>query len=87
MDTIVEGGPGPVPFEAPLLDPGDERYTVEGEIGRGGVGTVLLCADRQIGRRVALEALRDPGPDREAGFVRFIREARIQGQLEHPGWC
>jgi len=84
MDTIVEGGPGPVPFEAPLLDPGDERYTVEGEIGRGGVGTVLLCADRQIGRRVALKALRDPGPDREAGFVRFIREARIQGQLEHP---
>ncbi len=36
-----------------------ERYSVERLLGEGGMGTVNLCADRQIGRRVAMKVLRE----------------------------
>ncbi len=55
------------------------RYATIEEIGRGGMGEVTLCLDRRIGRRVALKRTR-PGTNVE----RFVREACIQGQLEHP---
>ncbi len=56
-----------------------ERYAPLGEIGRGGMGEISLCLDRRIGRRVALKRSR-PGTNLE----RFVREACVQGQLEHP---
>ncbi len=61
-----------------------ERYDRERVLGEGGMGVVLLHRDQQIGRRVAMKVLRQEHagvPDREA---RFVREARLQGQLEHP---
>jgi serine/threonine-protein kinase len=48
------------------------------------MGEVRLCEDRRVGREVALKVMRADaaaGPDATA---RFLREARIQGQLEHP---
>jgi len=47
---------------------------------------VHLYADEWIGREVALKALRDLGDEEEAPGIaeRFFREARLQGQLEHP---
>ncbi len=64
-------------------DLGDERYALAGQLGRGGMGEVLLARDEHIGRDVAIKRMRahTPGPD-ELG--RFLREARVQGQLEHP---
>lgn len=47
-------------------------------LGLGGMGEVRLLADRRIGRQVAIKLLRD------GGAARFLREARVQGQLEHP---
>jgi eukaryotic-like serine/threonine-protein kinase len=67
-----------------ILPEEGERYEQEQILGEGGMGRVLLCHDRQIGRRVAMKVIR---PDRrEAADVRqsFLREARLQGQLEHP---
>jgi serine/threonine-protein kinase len=73
------------------------RYTLRGEQGRGGIGRVLIAFDEHIGREIAVkELLPDKGPDgtppsdspvRKTGAVaaRFLREARITGQLEHPG--
>jgi serine/threonine protein kinase len=58
---------------------GGERYVTVGELGRGGMGEVTLCLDRRIGRRVALKRTR-PGANAE----RFVREACVQGQLQHP---
>jgi serine/threonine-protein kinase len=61
-----------------------ERYVRIRTLGEGGMGEVLLCRDRQIGRAVAMKVVHpehDAEPDRRA---RFLREARIQGQLEHP---
>jgi serine/threonine protein kinase len=57
------------------------RYEMRGELGAGGVGSVANAFDRVIGREVAFKTLhRDTGGFRE----RFLREARVTGQLEHP---
>src|SRR5262245_1967489 len=64
------------------LDVGGERYAQLAKLGEGGMGEVLLCADRNIGRDVALKVARDD--ESSAARRRFLREARIQAQLEHP---
>ena len=81
-----------------LILPGAEetpgRYTGADEYARGGMGRVLLVHDEHLGRDVALKELlpeftAPPGDDsamRRVGHVmaRFLQEARITGQLEHP---
>jgi len=59
-----------------------ERYVFERNLGEGGMGVVKLLHDRQIGRRVAVKLMRGQGGRDEQ--ARFVREARVQGQLEHP---
>ena len=60
-----------------------ERYVREALLGIGGMGEVHLHTDRRIGRHVAMKTLLG-GQAGETSVVRFIREARVQGQLEHP---
>ncbi|MBA2542522.1 MAG: serine/threonine protein kinase, partial [Deltaproteobacteria bacterium] len=57
------------------------RYTLGEVIGRGGMGEVMAARDEQIGRSVAIKRLRQPDPEM---LARFLREARVQGRLEHP---
>src|SRR5262249_3860960 len=57
----------------------DARYDVADRIGEGGMGVVHLCSDRRIGREIALKLAREGGL-----AARFLREARVQGRLEHP---
>lgn len=62
-----------------------ERYTFVRALGVGGMGEVALVRDERIGREVALKILAD---DRDGDVElrgRFVREARIQARLEHPG--
>jgi len=72
------------------------RYKFKKEYGKGGIGRVLLVFDEHIGRDVALKELlgqRVDGSENGAtkrkftskAMIRFLREARITGQLEHPG--
>jgi serine/threonine-protein kinase len=61
-----------------------ERYTESSPLGEGGMGAVLSCADRQIGRKVAMKVIRKAFRKRGDLESRFLREARVQGQLEHP---
>jgi serine/threonine-protein kinase len=61
------------------------RYHVLGEIGRGGVGVVLKGHDEGLGRNVAIKVLREDRVRDPALLMRFIEEAQIGGQLEHPG--
>jgi serine/threonine-protein kinase len=79
-DTGVVGQRARSP-SAPLI-PG-ERYEMGPPIGRGGMGEVLVAHDVQIGRYVAIKRLRDDDPS-PGMLSRFLREARIQGRLEHP---
>ena len=61
-----------------------ERYERSGLLGQGGMGVVHLYADRSIGREVAMKVLHPGEIEGGATWRRFMREARVQGQLEHP---
>ena len=56
------------------------RYEVIDTIGRGGVGKVLKCKDRQLQRIVAVKILFDQN---EEAITRFHREAKISASLNH----
>jgi len=60
------------------------RYEERRVLGRGGMGEVLLTRDAWLGREVALKRLRDDVGAGTDGMRRFVHEARVQGQLEHP---
>lgn len=60
-----------------------ERYRIGDVLGQGGMGEVLSARDEQIGRTVAIKRLRVEDPSPEV-LARFLREAHIQGRLEHP---
>jgi serine/threonine-protein kinase len=62
---------------------GSDRYALGERIGRGGMGEVLVAQDRQIGREVAIKRMRAKEPPTKS-ILRFEREARIQGRLDHP---
>ncbi len=89
------GAPVLLSDRAPGVQETPGRYTRESEHARGGMGRVLLVHDEHLGRDIALkELLPIPGqsdltpqtPARlSAGLIaRFLQEARITGQLEHP---
>jgi serine/threonine protein kinase len=60
-----------------------ERYSVVEEIGRGGMGTVYLAIDADLGREVAIKIPNGiPGAALEE---RLRAEARVLARLEHPG--
>ncbi len=60
-----------------------ERYTIERELGSGGMAIVYLARDRKLDRDVALKVLRA-----ELGAVlgaeRFLTEIKISARLDHP---
>ena len=58
------------------------RYVIETEIARGGMGAVVRAMDCDIRREVAIKFMLDP--DDAAKKSRFVEEAQITGQLEHP---
>ncbi|HZJ07345.1 MAG TPA: protein kinase [Nocardioidaceae bacterium] len=60
------------------------RYSLEREIGRGGMGAVWLGRDEVLGRQVALKQIGLlPGAD-STGLARAEREARLSARLNHP---
>ncbi|MGH7470910.1 MAG: protein kinase domain-containing protein, partial [Longimicrobiales bacterium] len=59
------------------------RYTIEGEIGAGGMATVYAATDIRHGRRVALKVLR-PELAAVLGVERFLSEIRVTANLQHP---
>ncbi len=61
-----------------------ERYIVKRQIGRGAMGEVHLCKDTRIGRDVARKVILPMFQAEPQVRARFLREARVQGQLEHP---
>src|SRR5687768_14304401 len=86
---VAESGsssPAPVdPGSAALEDTGFEsRYRFRTLIGQGGMGEVKLTHDTRVGRDVAMKVIRPGMGSRSDARARFLREARVQGQLEHP---
>jgi serine/threonine protein kinase/Tfp pilus assembly protein PilF len=69
----------------PLIDEwqaGKSGFRLQGEIARGGMGAVMRAVDTRIRREIAVKYLLDQ--DNPAKKLRFIEEAQITGQLEHP---
>lgn len=65
--------------------PETPRYRVIREIASGGMGKVVLARDATLEREVAMKVIRPDLRLSEKTRARFIREAVIAGQLQHPG--
>jgi eukaryotic-like serine/threonine-protein kinase len=64
--------------------PGDllcERYRLEQELGRGGMGMVWQATDERLGRSIAVKILPQEALSRPDALERFVREARIAASL------
>lgn len=83
-----EAGSGPIVRpkspEMPERD-SEQRYQLQGEIARGGMGAILKGRDADLGRDLAIKVLLDQHKDNPQIVERFIEEAQIGGQLQHPG--
>jgi eukaryotic-like serine/threonine-protein kinase len=71
-----------VPIAAELRAALSDRYTVERELGHGGMATVYLARDRRHDRDVAVKVLDQAITP--VGAERFLREIRIAAKLTHP---
>jgi len=67
------------------------RYAVAGEVSRGGMGVVLRVEDPDLKRELAMKVALGravagtPGPATGSELARFLEEAQITAQLDHPG--
>src|SRR5438309_6060418 len=59
-------------------------YTIEGEIGRGGMGVVYQARDERLKRQVAIKVLPPELAFREEIRIRLLREAETAARLSHP---
>jgi serine/threonine-protein kinase len=74
----------------PPLPPGPEagtasRYGFSSIHAAGGIGRIWLARDHQLNRDVAIKELLPENSGHVKAVARFLREARLTGQLEHPG--
>jgi serine/threonine-protein kinase len=60
-------------------------YQCLGEIAQGGMGVILKGRDPALGRDLAVKVLKAEYAGRATAEARFVEEAQIGGQLQHPG--
>ena len=83
-------GDDAIPPTAPSRSSDDQaatagRYRLQGEIARGGMGQIHKAHDPDLGREVAIKVLHPELSDAPEVLDRFVEEAQIGGQLQHPG--
>jgi serine/threonine-protein kinase len=61
------------------------KYQLVGEIARGGMGAVFKGRDVDLGRDIAVKVMLEGHKGRTELLQRFVEEAQIGGQLQHPG--
>ncbi|MDQ6829341.1 MAG: protein kinase [Gemmatimonadota bacterium] len=61
----------------------ESRYTLEDELGRGGMATVYRARDLKHRRSVAIKVM-TPQPGSELGAERFLQEIELSARLNHP---
>jgi eukaryotic-like serine/threonine-protein kinase len=81
--------------DAPLIRPtsaegrghpdASTRYQLVGELARGGMGAIFQGRDLYLGRDLAVKVMREEHRDHPEMVRRFVEEAQIGGQLQHPG--
>ncbi|MGC4122614.1 MAG: protein kinase [Myxococcales bacterium] len=82
----AEGAPGQDATVAPAVpeEQASDRYRDLGEIGRGAFASVRRVYDRNLLRSVAMKLIDPRVADIKGELDRFVEEAQITGQLEHP---
>jgi tetratricopeptide (TPR) repeat protein len=60
-------------------------YEILSELGRGGMGAVFRGRDPDLGRELAVKVLLERHQDNPLAVERFLEEAQVGGQLQHPG--
>jgi tRNA A-37 threonylcarbamoyl transferase component Bud32 len=76
--------PSDRPLPARLAEALGDAYTIEGEIGRGGMGVVYRARDERLQRRVAIKVLPPELAFQQDIRERFTREAQTAARLSHP---
>lgn len=69
------------------LGPKVSHFTIEQQLGSGGMGVVYRALDDRLGRRVALKFIRPVADSDSSVTDRFFEEARTAGSLDHPNIC
>jgi eukaryotic-like serine/threonine-protein kinase len=72
------------PLAPRLAEALGSAYTIEGEIGRGGMGVVFRARDERLKRRVAVKVLPPELAFQQEIRARFTREAEMAARLSHP---
>jgi len=62
-----------------------DRFVIDGEVARGGMGVIHGAREEGIERRVVLKTILPERQGQAEAVERFLSEARVTGQLEHPG--
>ncbi len=95
-DAVSQGGGLSSEVLERLSDrgPASMRYRLQGEIARGGMGAILRVWDEDLRRRLAMKVLHrgaraaegpTPPPEEPRKLSRFLEEAQVTSQLDHPG--
>ncbi|AKJ01308.1 WD40 repeat protein [Archangium gephyra] len=79
--TVESQKPSPPGSAFQQLPVDRNRYTLFGEVARGGLGRILRAHDAHLDRPVALKELLEPSSEAKA---RFLAEAHITARLQHP---
>jgi serine/threonine-protein kinase len=85
VDTSLDDGPAPSlpPPVVPNSTPG--RYRILRSFAKGGLGEVFIARDVELNREVALKEIQGRFKLDQVNEGRFLLEAEITGNLEHPG--
>ncbi|MCP4007309.1 MAG: protein kinase [bacterium] len=68
----------------PQMAPTENRYEIERELGRGGMGVVYLARDSVLEREIAFKVLPEGLRGNPNALRNFLREAKAAAQLNHP---
>jgi eukaryotic-like serine/threonine-protein kinase len=75
----------PAASEMPNPSGRPSRYQLVGELARGGMGAIFQGRDLDLDRDLAVKVIREEHRDHPEMVRRFVEEAQIGGQLQHPG--
>src|SRR5262249_60763870 len=81
-ESVADSGAGRASAPTAPSVPG---YEVLGELGRGGMGVVYRARDGLFRRSIAVKVLAARHIDNADLRSRFLEEAQLMGQLQHPG--